>query len=256
MTKIEWADTTWNPIVGCTKVSAGCKNCYAERMAKRLVAMGQERYGRVITDGRWNGTTRFQADHWSTRGMVHRQVSLHHLRQRGSPWRAPHARLFQSARRCRRCRMSDTFGQLLRKRRQQAGLTLTEMAERLQVSVPYLSDVERGNRRPLITEKALAASSILGCGDDELVLAAARERCPDCAAALARITALKKENAELREQNNDMSSHIVNVHGVADPTKWDGYAAIMRENKRLRTAVDGALLALCNVEDDARGGTQ
>lgn len=36
MTKIEWCDVVWNPVTGCTKVSAGCKNCYAERMAKRL----------------------------------------------------------------------------------------------------------------------------------------------------------------------------------------------------------------------------
>lgn len=34
--KIEWTDETWNPVTGCTKVSVGCKNCYAERMAKRL----------------------------------------------------------------------------------------------------------------------------------------------------------------------------------------------------------------------------
>ena len=42
--KIEWTDTTWNPITGCTKISAGRKNCYAERMAKRLQAMGQAKY--------------------------------------------------------------------------------------------------------------------------------------------------------------------------------------------------------------------
>lgn len=41
---IEWTDATWNPVTGCTKVSPGCKNCYALRMAKRLHAMGQERY--------------------------------------------------------------------------------------------------------------------------------------------------------------------------------------------------------------------
>ncbi len=35
-TKIEWTDETWNPVTGCTKISTGCKNCYAERMAKRL----------------------------------------------------------------------------------------------------------------------------------------------------------------------------------------------------------------------------
>ena len=35
-TKIEWCEETWNPVTGCTKVSEGCRNCYAERMAKRL----------------------------------------------------------------------------------------------------------------------------------------------------------------------------------------------------------------------------
>lgn len=43
-TKIQWAEETWNPVTGCTKISAGCKNCYAERMAKRLKAMGQANY--------------------------------------------------------------------------------------------------------------------------------------------------------------------------------------------------------------------
>ena len=41
---IEWTDMTWNPVTGCTKVSPGCKNCYAHRMAYRLHAMGQPRY--------------------------------------------------------------------------------------------------------------------------------------------------------------------------------------------------------------------
>ena len=41
---IEWTESTWNPLTGCTKISPGCKNCYAERMAKRLKAMGQEKY--------------------------------------------------------------------------------------------------------------------------------------------------------------------------------------------------------------------
>ena len=43
-TSIEWTQTTWNPVTGCTKVSAGCLNCYAERMASRLKAMGQPNY--------------------------------------------------------------------------------------------------------------------------------------------------------------------------------------------------------------------
>jgi protein gp37 len=41
---IEWTEATWNPVTGCTKISPGCKFCYAERMAHRLKAMGQERY--------------------------------------------------------------------------------------------------------------------------------------------------------------------------------------------------------------------
>ena len=41
---IEWTEMTWNPVTGCTKVSQGCKFCYAERMAIRLSAMGVERY--------------------------------------------------------------------------------------------------------------------------------------------------------------------------------------------------------------------
>ena len=43
---IEWTEATWNPVTGCNKISPGCKRCYAERMAKRLKAMGNPRYGR------------------------------------------------------------------------------------------------------------------------------------------------------------------------------------------------------------------
>jgi protein gp37 len=41
---IEWTDATWNPVTGCTKLSPGCKHCYAERLADRLKAMGNPRY--------------------------------------------------------------------------------------------------------------------------------------------------------------------------------------------------------------------
>ena len=41
---IEWTESTWNPVTGCTKVSPGCKHCYAERLAERLQAMGQRNY--------------------------------------------------------------------------------------------------------------------------------------------------------------------------------------------------------------------
>ncbi len=42
--KIEWTESTWNPVTGCTKISPGCKYCYAERLAHRLKAMGQPNY--------------------------------------------------------------------------------------------------------------------------------------------------------------------------------------------------------------------
>ena len=44
MSKIEWTEQTWNPVTGCTKISAGCKHCYAETMARRLQAMGASGY--------------------------------------------------------------------------------------------------------------------------------------------------------------------------------------------------------------------
>lgn len=61
MTKIEWTDRTWNPIVGCTKISSGCKNCYAERMAARLATIEQTKYKYlpVVENGKWNGKTYF-----------------------------------------------------------------------------------------------------------------------------------------------------------------------------------------------------
>ena len=42
--KIEWTESTWNPVTGCTKISSGCKNCYAERMALRLKSAGSRNY--------------------------------------------------------------------------------------------------------------------------------------------------------------------------------------------------------------------
>jgi len=73
-TKIAWTDETWNPIVGCSKISEGCKNCYAEKMAKRLYHMALDRqaynsykgqldaYLDVICPGNfiWNGICQIQ----------------------------------------------------------------------------------------------------------------------------------------------------------------------------------------------------
>ena len=55
MTKIEWCDITINPIVGCTKISAGCQNCYAEKMAWRLKCMGIPKYQDVVDKNGWTG---------------------------------------------------------------------------------------------------------------------------------------------------------------------------------------------------------
>ncbi len=79
-TKIAWTNTTLNPIVGCSKCSPGCYNCYAERMAVRQKAMAKARgvnpvddkYYSTVVDGRWTGHIGYdkrvmkQALHWKT----------------------------------------------------------------------------------------------------------------------------------------------------------------------------------------------
>lgn len=60
-TKIEWTDATWNPIRGCSRVSEGCRNCYAERVAARFSGPGMpyERLAQMTKEGpRWTGTIR------------------------------------------------------------------------------------------------------------------------------------------------------------------------------------------------------
>ena len=54
-TKIEWCHETINPIVGCSKVSEGCQNCYAEKMAWRLKCMGNPKYQDVVDHNGWTG---------------------------------------------------------------------------------------------------------------------------------------------------------------------------------------------------------
>lgn len=65
-TTIEWTDVTWNPVAGCTIMSAGCTNCYAMRMAARLEAMGVDKYrGLTRKSGgraKWTGTLRLDED--------------------------------------------------------------------------------------------------------------------------------------------------------------------------------------------------
>jgi protein gp37 len=64
-TSIEWTDATWNPVAGCTIVTAGCTNCYAMRMAARLEAMGMEKYAGLTrkSGGRAKWTGKIHLDH-------------------------------------------------------------------------------------------------------------------------------------------------------------------------------------------------
>lgn len=66
-TEIEWTDATWNPVAGCSVMSAGCTNCYAMRMAKRLEAMGMEKYSGLTrtVNGQAVWTGRIYEDHKS-----------------------------------------------------------------------------------------------------------------------------------------------------------------------------------------------
>ena len=62
---IEWTDMTWNPFVGCSKISPGCQNCYAEKFTWRLAnnpklpAETRAKYQRVVRDGKWTGEIAF-----------------------------------------------------------------------------------------------------------------------------------------------------------------------------------------------------
>lgn len=90
-TNIEWADETWNPITGCRRVSAGCEHCYAERMTRRLAAMGRKEYQGLLTpNGRFNGAVKFNEP-----------ALLRPLR-----WRKPR-KIFVNS-------MSDLFGEYVR----------------------------------------------------------------------------------------------------------------------------------------------
>lgn len=87
--QIEWTESTWNPVTGCTKVSQGCKFCYAERMAERLRAMGQPNYrnGFQLTlqphmlalPLRWKTTRRIFVNSMSD--LFHDQVPLEYIQR-------------------------------------------------------------------------------------------------------------------------------------------------------------------------------
>ena len=61
-TSISWTDASWNPIRGCSRVSAGCTRCYAERQAARFSGDGQP-YAGLVRNGKWTGEVRMAAEH-------------------------------------------------------------------------------------------------------------------------------------------------------------------------------------------------
>ena len=69
MSKIEWTGKTWNPVTGCTKISDGCKNCYAEVTARRLKAMGQDKYRNGFEVTLHEDTLR-DPIHWKNQDMI------------------------------------------------------------------------------------------------------------------------------------------------------------------------------------------
>lgn len=89
-TRIEWTETTWNPLVGCTVCAAGCRNCYAMRMAARLEAMGVPHYA---------GTTRKVSGHAVWTGKVN--AAPGHILTQPLRWTKPR-RIFVNS-------MSDLF---------------------------------------------------------------------------------------------------------------------------------------------------
>lgn len=68
-TKIEWTESTWNPVTGCTKISPGCSHCYAERMSHRLKSMGQPNYANGFRLSMHDHITKLPLS-WKTPQMV------------------------------------------------------------------------------------------------------------------------------------------------------------------------------------------
>ena len=100
---IEWTDATWNPVTGCSKISPGCKHCYAERMALRLQAMQQSNYrnGFEVTlqpqmlelPLRWKSPKRIFVNSMSD--LFHDQVPLSHINEVFSVMRRAHWHQYQ-----------------------------------------------------------------------------------------------------------------------------------------------------------------
>jgi protein gp37 len=100
---IEWTEATWNPVTGCTKVSPGCRHCYAERMAHRLQAIGQKNYARGFELAlqphmlelplRWKRPQTVFVNSMSD--LFHRDVPLEYIQRVFDVMRRAHGHTFQ-----------------------------------------------------------------------------------------------------------------------------------------------------------------
>lgn len=104
-TQIEWTDATWNPVAGCSVISAGCTNCYAMEMARRLEAMGIEKYA---------GLTRKSGNRSVWKGIVREDWSALDIPGR---WKRP-KKIFVNS-------MSDLFHEGVSGRARSAGFNET-----------------------------------------------------------------------------------------------------------------------------------
>lgn len=85
-TSIEWTEHTWNPFAGCSRVSAGCQHCYAERLAVRLEAMGQPTYAGLTRKGKWSGRINRASDATFRKPLTVRRPSLFFVNSMSDFW--------------------------------------------------------------------------------------------------------------------------------------------------------------------------
>jgi len=87
MSKIEWTEETWNPVVGCSVVSPGCTNCYAMKMAARLERMGVPHYAGMTKDSKagavWTGTLAFAPEKILTAPLRRRKPTTYFVNSMG-----------------------------------------------------------------------------------------------------------------------------------------------------------------------------
>jgi len=69
-TKIEWTEKVWNTVTGCSKISTGCKNCYAEKMTKRLQAMGIQEYSQGFSKVVYHSHKLIQPFNWKKPKLI------------------------------------------------------------------------------------------------------------------------------------------------------------------------------------------